>query len=188
MQAEHGPEDAAGDGAPAVTSLVAGPPLPSPPLAVALGIIALGFAGPVVFVRAAVPSLFLTLTTLILPVAGCLALYGWLQSARQFRADRLKRARAEIGGTGIALLPRPGTRQVFSWAEIAGVSVTRSELVLHLRGEDGRRRRRVLRYAGVETEPAAFGAAAAAALERHRAAARAAGEDQAAVGADTTSG
>lgn len=152
------------------TAIIAGPPRPSPPLGVALWIIALGFAGPVVFVRTAVPSLFLTLTTLILPIAGLLALYGWLQSARQRRADRASRVRAEIAPDGIALLPRPEMRRVYGYGydEIAGVSVTRSELVLHLRGEKGKRRRHVLRYAGIETAPEAFGAAAEAALARHR--------------------
>ena len=161
------------------TAIIAGPPRPSPPLGVALGIIALGFAGPVVFVRTAVPSLFLTLTTLILPIAWLLALYGWLQSARQRRADRASRVRAEIAPDGIALLPRPEMRRVYGYDEIAGVSVTRSELVLHLRGEKGKRRRHVLRYAGIETAPEAFGAAAEEALARHR------GTDAAAGGTET---
>ncbi|MHB1304310.1 MAG: hypothetical protein ACYCZB_12675 [Acidiphilium sp.] len=144
--------------------LRAGPPPVSPPLPVALMIAALGVLGPIVFVRYAVPSPFLTAASLLLPIAGVLALVGSLASLRRRMGDGMVRARATIGPGGIVLLPRPGVAEPYSWAEIATAQATRSSLVLHLKGDGGKRTRRAIRYARLETPEALLASRIAAGL------------------------
>ncbi|MGC9268910.1 hypothetical protein [Acidiphilium sp.] len=132
-------------------ALRAGPAPVSPPLAVAFLILALGVAGPFVFVRDAVPSVFLTVAALLLPVAGGIAVIASVGSWRRFRADRAVRTRAIIGAEGIVLMARHGEIERYRWAEIAAARVSASVLTLHLRGEDGKHTRRAIRYQGLET-------------------------------------
>lgn len=132
-------------------ALRAGPPPTSPPLPIALMIAALGVVGPILFVRVAVPSPFLTITALLLPIAGILALFGSVDSLRRRHGDRTVRTRATIGPDGILLLSRPGQAEHHPWSEIIAAHATKSTLMLHIRGEDGKPTRRAIRYGGLET-------------------------------------
>lgn len=132
-------------------ALRAGPPSVSPPLPIALMIFALGVLGPIVFVRDARPSVFLTAAALLLPVAGALAVIGSIESLRRRRGDRAVRARALIRADGVALMGRPGESEQHPWADIAAADATRTTLILHLHGEGGKRTRRAIRYGGLET-------------------------------------
>lgn len=132
-------------------ALFAGPAPTSPPLPVALMILALAVIGPIVFVRDAVPSPFLTLMAILLPVAGAIAMIASVGSLRRRRADRQIRTRAMIGASGITLLAHPGAAEHHSWSEIADAAASRTVLSLHLKAEGGKRTRRAIRYAGLET-------------------------------------
>ena len=137
--------------APSELPLRAGPPPTTPPLPIALMIAALGIIGPILFVRVAAPSPFLTIAALILPIAGIIALVGSVESLRRRHADRSVRTRAVIGPAGILLLARPGKAEHHAWTDIAAAHATKSTLMLHLKGEDGKHTRRAIRYAGLET-------------------------------------
>lgn len=132
-------------------ALRAGPPPVSPPLPLSLMIFGLGILGPFVFVRAAVPSVYLTAVALLVPVAGTVAVIGSVESMRRRHGDREVRTRAVIGPAGISLLARPGETEHHAWADIAAAEANASMLVLHLRGEGGRHTRRAIRYGGLET-------------------------------------
>lgn len=149
-------------------ALRAGPPPNSPPLPIALMIVALGIIGPILFVRVAVPSIFLTAMTLLLPLAGIVTLIAAIDSLRRRRADKLVRTRALIGPAGITLLPTPITTEFYRWDEIADAEASKSILMLHLNAEGGRRTRRVIRYAALETPLATLQAQIASSLARSR--------------------
>ncbi|MCF3946878.1 hypothetical protein AiwAL_13260 [Acidiphilium sp. AL] len=137
--------------APSELPLRAGPPPTSPPLPIALMIASLGIIGPILFVRVAVPSPFLSIAALLLPIAGIIALFGSVESLRRRHADRTVRTRAVIGKEGILLLSRPGESEHHPWSGIAAAHATKSSLTLHLKGETGKRTRRAIRYGGLET-------------------------------------
>jgi hypothetical protein len=132
--------------------LRAGPPKPQPPLIVALLIVAIGIAAPIVFVREAVPSLFLTIAAILPPVAGLIALYGAIESRRRYQADRAVRVRALIGPEGVRLLRRKDAApELHPWRDIARATLLKTELMLYLKDEGGRRTRCILRFSGLET-------------------------------------
>ncbi|MDD2875738.1 MAG: hypothetical protein PHT60_00760 [Acidiphilium sp.] len=149
-------------------SLRAGAAPISPPLIVALMILALGMIGPIVFVRDAVPSLFLTIMAILLPVAGVVAMIASVESLRRRRADPHMRARAIISPDGIMLLPRPNVREHYRWHEIAAAHATKSAFMVHLKGEDGKSTRRAIRYGGLETPVAMIEGRIAVALQKSR--------------------
>jgi hypothetical protein len=149
-------------------ALQAGPAPHSPPLIVAFLILALGLVGPVVFVRDAVPSAFLTIAALLMPVAGVVAVIGAVGSWRRRRADPSVRTRALIAPEGVVLLARPDMREVYAWDEIAGAFVGTSVFTLQLRDADGKITRRAIRYGGLETPVAMLQGRIAVALARHR--------------------
>ena len=133
-------------------ALRAGPPKPQPPLIVSLLIVAAGIAAPIVFVRDAVPSLFLTIGAVLPPIAGAIALYGTIESYRRYQDDRRTRMRASVGPQGVTLYRRlnaPPER--YPWDEIASAALLPGTLMLHLRGEGGRRTRCALRFSKLET-------------------------------------
>ena len=132
-------------------ALRAGPAKNSPPLPVALMILLLGLAAPFVFVHTARPSPFLTAMALLLPLSGTIAVIGSVESMRRRHGDRAVRTRAVIGADGVALLRRPAETEHHVWADIAAAEVTPTTLTLQVRGEDGKRLRRAIRYAGLET-------------------------------------
>lgn len=133
-------------------ALRAGPPKPQPPLIVALLIVAVGIAAPVVFVRYAVPSPFLTAASVLAPIAGLIALYGTVESRRRYQADRAVRVRALIGPEGIALLRRKDAApELHRWRDIARATLLKTELMLYLHDEGGRRTRCAIRFSGLET-------------------------------------
>lgn len=131
--------------------LRAGPAPTSPPLPIALLIVALGIAAPILFVRVAVSSPYLSAATLILPIAGILALFGSIESMRRRHADRTVRARATIGSRGITLMARPGEAEFHPWNGIDAAFATRSTLTLRLKADNGKHTRRAIRYGGLET-------------------------------------
>lgn len=131
--------------------LRAGPPPVSPPLPIALMIFGLGILGPIVFVRAAQPSLFLTASSLLLPIAGTLALIGAFDSLRRRRGDGAVRTRATIHARGVTLTSRQGQEEHHPWADIAAAHATRTVLSLHLHAGGGKRTRRAIRYGALET-------------------------------------
>jgi hypothetical protein len=149
-------------------ALRAGPPPNSPPLPIALMLVALGIFGPILFVRDAVPSIFLTAMTLLLPLAGIVTLIAAIDSLRRRRADPSVRTRALIGPAGITLMPNRGTTEFYRWDEIADAEAGKSILMLHLNAEGGRRTRRVIRYAALETSLATLQARIATAQARSR--------------------
>jgi hypothetical protein len=132
-------------------ALRAGPAPTSPPLIVAFMILVLGLVGPVVFVRDAVPSVFLTIASLLMPVAGVVAVVASVGSWRRRRADPAVRARAIIAPGGVTLVAQPGMREAYEWGEIAGAFVSRSVFTLHLSDADGKATRRAIRYSALET-------------------------------------
>ncbi len=135
-------------------ALRAGPPKPQPPLIVSLLIVAVGIAAPIVFVRDAVPSLFLTIAAILPPIAGAIALYGTIESYRRYQHDRQVRMRALISADGVALYRKfDAPPEQHPWDEIAAASLLSGALMLHLRGEGGRRTRCALRFSRLETPP-----------------------------------
>ncbi len=135
--------------------LVAGAPKPSPPMSMALLIVALGVIGPMLEVRTAAPNPFLTAMILLISVAGIVAFAGALDGRRRWHKDRAIRVRAEIGPTGIMLRPEPDCQEHFRWTEIALARASQTALVLYLE-DGGRRWRRVVRYDVLVTPLAAI--------------------------------
>jgi hypothetical protein len=164
------PQEVALRGVPQEVALRAGPPKPQPPLIVALLIVATGIAAPIVFVREASPSPFLTIAAVLPAIAGAIALYAAIESRRRYREDRAVRARALIGPEGITLLRRKGAApELHPWAEITRATLLKSELMLNLKEEDGGRRRRSLRFSGLETPFELLSARLEAELQRRSA-------------------
>jgi hypothetical protein len=149
-------------------ALRAGPAPTSPPLIVAFMILVLGLVGPVVFVRDAVPSVFLTIASLLMPVAGVVSVIASVGSWRRRRADPAVRARAIIAPGGVTLVAQPGMREVYEWGEIAGAFVSRSVFTLHLSDADGKVTRRAIRYSALETPVEMLEGRIAVAMRAHR--------------------
>ncbi len=135
--------------------LVAGAPKPSPPMSIALLIVALGVIGPLLEVRTAAPNPFLTAMVFLISLAGIVAFAGALDGRRRWHMDRAVRVRAEIGRTGIVLRPQPDRQEHIRWADIALARASQNALVLHLE-DGGRRWRRVVRYGVLVTPLAAI--------------------------------
>lgn len=148
--------------------LRAGPAPTSPPLPIAVMILLLGIIGPILFVRVAVPSPFLTIAALLLPIAGVIAMIAAVGSWRQRRTDRHVRTRAIIGPDGIVLLPRHGPAEPYGWTEIAAAHATSSVLMLHLKGDGGKHTRRAIRYGALETPVAMIEGRITVALQNTR--------------------
>ncbi len=116
-----------------VTKLVAGPPTASPPLTIALLIVAMSFAAPFIFVADGSPSPLLGIAMIAVALAGIITLGAAIRAAGRRRADSTARTRVTISEAGITLHPTPHTRddQHFPWHHIAGTHMARAAFFVH---------------------------------------------------------
>jgi hypothetical protein len=90
---------------PAGIDLIAGPPAASPPLFIAVALVALSIAGPFIFVTDGTPSLLLGITALAVALAGMLTMFAAIRAQVRRRADPTSRRRVSISRAGITLHP-----------------------------------------------------------------------------------
>jgi hypothetical protein len=116
----------------AEADLIAGPPAASPPLTIALMLVALSIAGPFIFVTDGTPSLLLGITAVAVAIAGMITMVAAGRAYVRRRADAAARRRVRISFSGITFYPSVETSNsiFFSWDHITNVHVTQSAFIV----------------------------------------------------------
>ncbi len=143
------PEDING----AETSLIAGPPAASPPLAIALMLLGLSIAGPFIFVADGTPSLLLGITALAVAVAGMITMAAAIRAQIRRHADAAIRRRVGIGTAGIIFYPtfQASDNQHFSWGDIINVQLAPAAFIVHAGPAAARPGRHAIRFGKLVT-------------------------------------
>jgi hypothetical protein len=115
------------------TYLVAGPPSASPPLFIAVALVALSIAGPFIFVAYGTPSLLLGITALAVALAGMLTMLAAIRAQLRRRADAASRRRVSISQAGITLHPTLSTADDlhFLWENIDNAYLMPAAFIVH---------------------------------------------------------
>lgn len=115
------------------THLIAGPPPASPPLIIAVLVVALSIAAPFIFLRDGTPSLILGIAALAIALAGIITFAAAVRAQIRRGADSKARRRATITPRGIILHPTLAATDslYFPWDEIAAARLTPSALIIH---------------------------------------------------------
>ncbi len=115
------------------TDLVAGPPAPSPPIFIAVALVALSIAGPFIFVAYGTPSLLLGITAVAVAIAGMLTMFAAIRAQLRRRADPTARRRASISRAGITLHPTLAAADDlhFIWDEIENAQLMPAAFIVH---------------------------------------------------------
>jgi hypothetical protein len=113
--------------------LVAGPPAASPPIFVALLIVAMSIIGPFLFLSTGSPSLLFGITAVALALAGMITMVAALRAATRRRADLTPRRRVSISSAGVTLHPTSyfDDDLHFAWEHIASTQLTSAAFFLH---------------------------------------------------------
>lgn len=137
----------------AETLLIAGPPGASPPLLVALLLVALSIVAPFLFLRAGAPSLLFGIAVLALAAAGIITLIAAISAQLRRRADAAMRPRARINAGGITLQAKPDNNSSlhFTAAQIASARLHGGTLVIQTIKSHPKPGRYVLRYGKLVT-------------------------------------
>jgi hypothetical protein len=116
----------------AETHLIAGPPAASPPLFIAVMLVALSIAGPFIFVQDGSPSLLLGITAVAVAVAGAMTLWAAVQAQLRWHADNKARQRATISLAGITLHPTADAadNRHFAWADIEDAQLMQAAFIV----------------------------------------------------------
>ncbi len=117
----------------ATTYLVAGPPSPSPPLLIAVALVALSIAGPFIFVAFGTPSLLLGITALAVALAGMLTMLAAIRAQLRRKADPASRRRVSISQAGITLHPTLSAADDlhFLWENIDKADLMPATFIVH---------------------------------------------------------
>jgi len=149
------------------TDLVAGPPPANPPLLVAMLIVALGLAAPILFLKAGSPSPLFGIAILALAAAGIITAFGAVSAQLRRRADSTIRPRASITQAGITLRPHTaGAEEYFAATQIKTAQLFPGALVIHTAPEHPKPGRYVLRFSNLATPREELNAALSALLLR----------------------
>ena len=129
MQTSRG----AGDGLRVETHLVAGPPAASPPLIVAIMLVALSIAAPFVFLKDGSPSILLGVTAIAVALAGMITMVAAVRAQFRRRADAASRRRVSISPAGITLLPTLSELDnlYFAWDHIDAAHLMGATFIVH---------------------------------------------------------
>jgi hypothetical protein len=135
------------------TYLLAGPATASPPLFIAIALVALSIAGPFIFVADGTPSLLLGICALAVAVAGLLTMLAAIRAQTRRRADAAIRRRVSITAEGITLHPtRAETDNLhFPWNEIENTHLMPAAFILHAGAAAPRPGRHGLRFGKLVT-------------------------------------
>ena len=141
------------DTEPREAELVAGPPPASPPLAIALMIVALSIAGPFIFLKDGTPSLLLGITAAAVAVAGMITMLAAARAHLRRRADAAPRRRAHVSAAGITLHPsrEAADDQHFDWAHITQAELAQTTFFVHAGPDAPRPGRHAIRFGKLVT-------------------------------------
>jgi len=117
----------------AETYLLAGPAAASPPLFIAIALVALSIAGPYIFVTDGTPSLLLGICALAVALAGLLTMLAAIRAQTKRRADAAIRRRVSITAAGITLHPTTAAADNlhFHWNDIENTQLMPAAFILH---------------------------------------------------------
>jgi hypothetical protein len=135
------------------TELIAGPPSASPPLLIAVMLVALSIAGPFIFVADGTPSLLLGITAVAVALAGMITMLAAVRAQLRRRADAAARRRVSISHHGITLHPTPAPSGDvhFPWEHITGVQVATAAFILQAGPEAAKPGRHAIRFGKLVT-------------------------------------
>ena len=113
--------------------LLAGPAAASPPLFIAIALVALSIAGPFIFVADGTPSLLLGICALAVALAGLLTMLAAIRAQAKRRADAAIRRRVSITAAGITLHPTRAEADNlhFPWNAIENTRLLPAAFILH---------------------------------------------------------
>lgn len=135
------------------TYLLAGPAAASPPLFIAVAIVALSIAGPFIFVADGTPSLLLGICALAVALAGLLTMLAAIRAQTKRRADAAIRRRVSITAAGITLHPTTAATDNlhFPWDDIENTHLMPAAFILHAGDAAPRPGRHGLRFGKLVT-------------------------------------
>ena len=135
------------------TYLVAGPAAASPPLLIAIALVALSIAGPFIFVRDGTPSLLLGICALAVALAGLLTMLAAIRAQTKRRADAAIRRRVSIPHAGITLHPTRSEADNlhFPWDDIENTHLMPAAFILHANAAAPKPGRYALRFSKLVT-------------------------------------
>jgi hypothetical protein len=138
---------------PAGTDLIAGPPAASPPLLIAVALVALSVAGPFVFVAYGTPSLLLGITALAVALAGMLTMFAAIRAQLRRWADPTSRRRVSISRAGITLHPTASEADDmhFIWDNIEHTQLMPAAFIVHAKTSAPRPGRYAIRFGKLAT-------------------------------------
>jgi len=133
--------------------LVAGPPAASPPLLIAVALVALSIAGPFIFVAYGTPSLLLGITALAVALAGMLTMLAAIRAQMRRRSDATSRRRVSIGRAGITLHPTTSEADDlhFVWNDIENAQLLPSAFIVHAKHSAPKPGRYAIRFGKLGT-------------------------------------
>jgi len=139
--------------APPATALIAGPPAASPPLLIAVLLVALSIAGPFIFVTDGTPSLLLGITAVAVALAGMITMLAAIRAQIRRRADAAARRRVSISDSGITLHPTtaPAGDVHIPWEHITGVQVATAAFIVQAGPEAAKPGRHAIRFGKLVT-------------------------------------
>jgi hypothetical protein len=135
------------------TYLLAGPAAASPPLFIAIALVALSIAGPFIFVADGTPSLLLGICALAVALAGLLTMLAAIRAQTKRRADAAIRRRVSITAAGITLHPTTAAADNlhFPWHQIENTQLMPAAFILHAGDTAPRPGRHGLRFGKLVT-------------------------------------
>jgi hypothetical protein len=135
------------------TYLLAGPAAASPPLVIAIALVALSIAAPFIFVADGTPSLLLGICALTVALAGLLTMLAAIRAQTKRRADAAIRRRVSITAAGITLHPTPAEADNlhFPWDAIENARLMPAAFILHASDAAPRPGRHGLRFGKLVT-------------------------------------
>jgi hypothetical protein len=133
--------------------LLAGPAAASPPLLIAIALVALSIAGPFIFVADGTPSLLLGICALAVALAGLLTMLAAIRAQTKRRADAAIRRRVSITRAGITLHPTPALADNlhFAWDDIENTHLMPAAFILHAHATAPKPGRYALRFGKLVT-------------------------------------
>ncbi len=139
--------------APEAAELVAGPPRASPPLFIALLLVALSIAGPFVFLADGTPSLLLGITAMAVAIAGMITLVAAVRAHLRRQEDAAIRRRVLISPAGITFYPsRASARDAhFAWKHVTSAHLAQSVFYVEAAPDAPRPGRHAIRFGKLVT-------------------------------------
>ncbi len=138
--------------------LIATAPAASPPLFIAIALVALSIAGPFIFLADGTPSLWLGVTAVAVALAGMITMLAAIRAQLRRRADAAARRRVSISVSGITFYRTPAPKDIehFPWQDIASLHLAATTFILQAGPDAPKPGRHAIRFGKLVTPRSAI--------------------------------